>query len=405
MAKLAIRGGEPVRTDPFPEWPQRGRADEEAVARVVRDGPWGVHSEVTRRFETSFAAYCGAKYGVACANGTAALTIALLAAGVEEGAEVIVPPYTFIATAFAPLMVNAVPVFADIDVATGNLDPEAAEAAATPRTQAIIPVHFGGVAADITAFRRIAKRHNLALIEDACHAHGSEYKGRRCGSLGDMAAFSFQSSKNLSSGEGGFVSMGKRRFEDAARAVTHVGRLRNSEWYDHAVLGSNFRLSALQSALLLSQMKRLDKQTDRRDANGRFLTEELGGIEGLHPQRRDTTTRCSHHLFMFRLDPEVFPVPRDVFVKALLAEGIPCSPGYPRPLNRQPAFADKRFGPFAPAARRGGQDYGKLSMPACERLCDEVVWIYQSALLGGRRDMRDIVRAVRKVRDHCGELR
>jgi len=405
MAELALAGGKPIRTKEFPQWPVRDASDEKAVANVVRGAVWGTHSDVTAKFEQDFAAYVGARHGVACTNGTAALSIALYAIGIEEGAEVVVPPYTFIATAVAPIFVNAVPVFADIDLDTFNLCPRAAEAACTDRTQAVIPVHFGGVPADMTALKKLGKKRDLAVIEDACHAHGSEYKKRRCGSLGDLAAFSFQSSKNLTAGEGGFISTNNARYGDLARAMTHVGRLKNAAWYEHAVPGGNSRISALQSALLLSQMRRLEKQAARRDANGRYLTEELAKIEGIVPQKRGPdTTRSAHHLFHMRVDSDVFPVTRDRFIEAMSAEGIPCSPGYGVPLYRQALFVKKSFAPYSPAARKRGVNYSKLYLPNAERLCRETVWFNQHRLLGTRRDMQDIVRAVKKIRDNYKEL-
>ena len=406
MGKLAIRGGDPVRTKPFPSWPVWGKADEQAVVQAIRTGVWGTHSDITARFEEQFAEYCGAKYGVACTNGTAALTIALQAAGVEAGAEVIVPPFTFIATAVAAVFVNATPVFVDIDPETFNLDPDAIEDAITPRTQAVIPVHFGGMPADMTAIRRIARTHKLVVIEDACHAHGSEFKGKRCGSLGDMGCFSFQSSKNLPSGEGGFITTNKAKLADMCYGVAHIGRRQRGGWYEHVTTGGNHRLSALQSALLLAQMKRLESQTVRRDANGAFLAEELAKIEGVVPQRRDRwATRVAYHVFTLRFDAERFPAPRERILEAMRAEGIPCSAGYGLPLYRQRAFLEKRFGPYAESAKkRRDVRYDKLHLPASERQCREGAWIFQSVLLGTRRDMRDIVRAFRKVRENCREL-
>ena len=406
MKHLAVCGGKPVRTRPFPSWPQYGAQDERAVALAVRGGVWGYSGKHTARFEKRFAEYVGARYGVTCTNGTAALMVALLACGVEEGAEVIVPCYTFIATASCAVWVNAIPVFVDIDPETFNLDAAAVAAAITPRTRAIIPVHFGGVAANMDAINRIARRHGLFVIEDACHAHGAEYRGRRCGSLGDLGCFSFQSTKNLNCGEGGFIAGNDEKLTDLSRAFTHIGRLKHSAWYEHVVAGGNFRLTDIQSALLLSQLRRLDRQTDRRNENGLYLTRELGKIEGIVPQKRGREiTRCSHHIFIFRVDSKRFPVPRDRFLEALQAEGIPGRPGYAKPLNQQPVFVRKNFGPFAPRARkRRDLDYGSLRFPVAEKLCSESVYLLFDVMLGARRDMADIVKAVRKIRAHYREL-
>jgi len=318
-----------------------------------------------------------------------------------------VPCSTFWATIMPMRFFGLVPVFVDIHPRTLNFDVEDAKRKLTKNTKAMFPVHYLGMPCDMDHICDFAQQKGLIVLEDACHAHGAEYRGRRCGSLGDLAAFSFQSSKNLCSGEGGFISTNNERLGDLARAMSHVGRLKKAAWYEHAVPGGNFRLSALQSALLLAQLKRLERQTTRRDANGRYLAAKLSLIEGLHPQKLGSaTTRCSHHLFMFRLDPAVFPVPRDKFVQALRAEGIPCSGGYGVPLNRQPVFLQKHFAPFSPAARkRRDVNYARQRFPVAERLCAESVWFTQSMLLGSRKDMNDIVRAVRKVRDHAGELR
>ena len=406
VGELAITGGKPVRTKSFPAWPQATMADERAVAGAVRERKWGIGGKRTAAFERKFADYVGAKYGATCANGTAALIVALLAGGIEEGAEVVVPAYTFIATPMAAVWCNATPVFADLDPETLNLDPEAAAATVTNRTQAVIPVHFGGIAADMTRFNALARKRKLHVVEDACHAQGAEYKGRRCGSLGHIAAFSFQSSKNITSGEGGFISTNSAKLDALARAFIHVGRLKNGGWYEHAIPGVNFRITDLQSALLLSQMCRLDRQTARRDRNGLYLARELSKIEGIFPQKRGREiTRASYHLFMFRVDAERFPVPRDRFLEVLRAEGIPCSGGYPIPLYRQQVFLAKDFGPYAASARRRRDvSYARVHLPVTEKLCAECVWLYQSLLLGTRRDMQDVVRAIKKIRDHYREL-
>src|SRR3954447_19889680 len=197
---LALLGGKPVRTRPFTASPVFGKAEEERLLRTLRSGQWGrLDGAEVDEFEKRFAALHGCRHGVAVVNGTVSLRIALLAAGIAAEDEVIVPPYTFFSTASAVVEANAVPVFADINLDTFNLDPEAVAAAITPRTKAIIPVHFAGQPADMDPIMAIAERHNLLVIEDAAHAHGASYKNRPAGSLGRMASFSFQSSKNLTS--------------------------------------------------------------------------------------------------------------------------------------------------------------------------------------------------------------
>lgn len=395
--QLALLGGTPVRTRPFPAWPVYGTEEEQALVRALRSGKWGRQdgTEVAS-FERDFAAYQGAAHGLAVVNGTMSLQIALMAAGIQAGDEVIVPPYTFLATATAVITANATPVFADIELETLNLSPKAVEAAITPRTKAIIPVHFGGLPADMDAIMAIAKRHNLTVIEDAAHAHGAEYKGRRVGSIGHMGSFSFQSSKNLTCGEGGFITTNDPELAARCRSIHNCGRRPGHAWYEHFVIAANFRLSEFQGALLNAQLARLDAQAKRRDENGRFLTEQVARIPGVEPQALPAfCTRHGFHLFCFRVDPEKIGAPRQAFLKALQAEGVPNFCGYPLPLYRQRLFLDRAFGPYAGCT---GVDYAKTSCPNCEAICYERGgWLEQRIMLGTREDMQDIVRAFEKV--------
>jgi dTDP-4-amino-4,6-dideoxygalactose transaminase len=406
--RLALSGGPKVREKPFPHWPICGAEEENALLSVLRSGNWGrLDGDRVAAFERAFAAYQGARHAVAVTNGTVALRIALLAAGIAEGDEVIVPPYTFLATASAVVEVNATPLFADIEPDTFNLDPLAFEAAITPRTRAVIPVHFAGQAADMDRTLAIARRHGLAVIEDAAHAHGAEYRGRRLGSLGDMGCFSFQSSKNLTAGEGGAIITSSDEAEQSCRSFHNCGRLPVGAWYEHHTIGGNNRMTEFQGALLLAQMARLEEQTLTRDANGLYLNEQLSAIPGIRPMARGRgETRHSYHLYMFRYDPAGFDgVPRDRFLAALQAEGIPCSGGYRMGLYAQPLFAERNFGPYG-GFRRSRPDlhYDSASFPICEQACREAVWLSQSMLLGTRADMDDIVRAVWKVHEDRLEL-
>lgn len=409
-SSLAVNGGPKTRTVPFPSWPVWDGNDEAALLAVLRSGKWGVlggQDSRVREFGQAFAAYQGAKYGVPVVNGTVALRVALLAAKLAEGDEVIVPPYTFQATATAVVENNCVPVFVDVHPDSYNLDPALIEAAITMRTRAIIPVHFAGQAADMDRIMTIARRRNLIVIEDAAHAHGAEYKGRRLGSIGQMGCFSFQSSKNLTSGEGGIVITSDDRLLTLIHAIHNCGRMPDSEWYDHRILGMNYRLTEFQAALLLCGLKRLDEQTARRDANGRYLNAKLSQIPGIRPMPRGQgETRHSYHLYMFRYDAAAFGgVPRKRFLEALAAEGVPCSPGYDIPLYRQPFFLQKAFGPYH-ASKRPNLDYAAVQCPVCEKACsEEAVWLFQSMLLGDANDVDDIVRAISKVYDHREELR
>src|SRR4051812_20194689 len=260
MPKLAMSGGSPVRTKPFPAWPVFGEAEEQAVVRALRSGKWGkTEGNEVANFERRFADYHQAKHGIGVQNGTVSLRIALLAAGIEAGDEGIVPPYTFLATATAIVEANATPIFVDIDRDSFNIDPKQIEAAITPRTRAIIPVHLGGLPCDMDAIMAIARKHNLTVIEDAAHAHGSEYKGRRVGAVGHFGSFSFQSSKNLTCGEGGIVLTNDAALAQKCWSIHNCGRLPGRAWYEHHVMSGNYRLGEIAGALLNAQMDRLDE--------------------------------------------------------------------------------------------------------------------------------------------------
>lgn len=391
MAKLAINGGPPVRTRPWPRWPQWDEREEQRVLAVLSGDDWGGFAPVVEEFEHAFAQHHGAAFGIAAVNGTQTLVAALMAAGIGPGDEVIVPPYTFIATASAVRLAGATPVFADIEADTYNLDPEAAAAAITSRTRAIIPVHFAGQAADMDRLTALAQRHGLLLIEDAAHAHGASWRGRMCGSLGDVGSFSFQSSKNMTAGEGGALTTNDQALADAIRSRVNQGRAIGGAWYEHPNLGSNMRLSAWQAAVLLAQLERLTEQTDRRMACARRLNAFFADIEGFRPMRWDERAdRHAFHLYMVRYDERAFGVPRDLFEQALEAEGIPCSTGYPFPLYRQASLG--------PAFTRAG------ACPNAEQACREAIWAPQWLLLADPAEMDDVAEAVIKIRDHRDEL-
>lgn len=403
--KLALRGGEPIRTRPFPAWPIFGPEEEEAALRVVRSSRWGrLDGQEVAAFERAFARYHDARHGIAVVNGSVSLKIALLAAGIQAGDEVIVPPYTFLATASVVVEANAVPVFVDIHPDSYCLDPARVAEAITPRTRAILVVHLGGQAADMDALLALARRQGIVVIEDAAHAHGGEYKGRKLGSLGDMGSFSFQSSKNLNAGEGGILVTDSDDYERVCRSLHNCGRLPGGVWYAHEILGGNNRMTEFQGAILACQLARLEAQTRARDANGRYLNEKLAQIPGIRPlPRGQGETRHPYHLYVFRYDAHAFGgVPRETFLEALTAEGIPAAPGYPVPLYAQPLFAQKRFGPYSGAAAyRSDVAANRAACPVSERASKiEGCWLYQSLLLGTQGDMDDIVRAVARIYAH-----
>lgn len=403
---LALFGGSKVRTKPFTSWPVFDDTDEQRLVRALRSGKWGkLNGEEVAEFERRFAAMHHCKHAIGVVNGTVSLRIALMAIGIKAEEEVIVPPYTFLATATAVVEANAVPVFADIDLETYNLCPKAVEAAITPRTRAIIPVHMAGQPADMDAIMAIAKKHNLIVIEDAAHAHGATYKNRGAGSVGHMGSFSFQSSKNLTSGEGGLITTNDDQLAEACRSIHNCGRITGGLWYEHHVISANYRLGEFQGAILNTQLDRLEEQTKTRDRNGQYLAAKLSEIPGIHPQRRTAeTTRHAYHLFLFRIDAQAFGAPRAAILKALAAEGIPVSGGYAIPLYRQPLFLNNAFGPYLPNASKT-LDFGKVICPNCEKICAEQgAWLEQSIFLGNQADMDDIARAFEKIYEHRSAL-
>jgi dTDP-4-amino-4,6-dideoxygalactose transaminase len=385
--------------------------DRAAVLEVLDSGKWWWGDRV-KEFEAKFAAFQDAKYGISCVNGTAALEICCVAAGIGAGHEVITTPYTFVGTAAAILRANAIPVFVDVEPETMNLDPSKIEAAITPRTKGIMPVHFGGLPCDMEKINKIAKKHDLIVIEDACHAWGTKFNGKGAGALGDLGAFSFQMSKNITAAEGGIVLSDNELLADAARSYANVGRGKGGGWYQHFRLGTNYRMTELQAALLLSGLTRLEAQTKKRQENAEFLNEEISKIPGLKIMREDKRAHPrSYHLYGFRFIAEEWDgVTRAQFVKAMSAEGIGLSTGYPYPLYKNPMFIESRKGArgcprTCPYLEGHEIDYTKAHCPGAEQVCREILWFSQVILLGSRNDMKDIVKAAKKVRDNIAEAR
>jgi dTDP-4-amino-4,6-dideoxygalactose transaminase len=407
MDKLAIQGGNPIRSKPFPEWPVWDEAEERQLLEVLRSGSWWSQRPGSKveQFELAFAPTHEAKYGRCVTSGSAALQVSLRAIGIDYGDEVIVPPYTFVATAAACLLVGAVPVFADIHPETYNLDPARIEEQITARTRAIIPVHIGGCPADMDAILRIAQQHDLRVIEDACQAHAAAWDGHKVSSMGDLGCFSFQASKNINAGEGGIILTNNEELAERCWSLRHYGHTRTGVRYQHEVLGDNNRLSEWQAALLLAQLSRMEDLAERREKNGTYLAQQLTPIEGIEPQKRDArVTQHAYHLFILRYHREAFlGLSRDHFLKALQAEGIPCSRGYV-PLYRTNAIP-------AEVARlqkliSGRQaPYERPDCPVTERACEEEgVWLTQDLLLGTKNDMDDIAEAIAKIARQAGDL-
>jgi dTDP-4-amino-4,6-dideoxygalactose transaminase len=406
MTKLALLGGTPVRSKPFPTWPISDKTDEIAVVKTLYSGKWGRHQgHKTEEFEQLFATYQEARFGIGVINGSVAIRLCLQTIGLKPGDEVIVPPITFFSTASSVLEVTGVPVFADIHPDTYCLDPTAVEAAITPRTRAIIPVHFAGQAAAMDEILAIADRYGLVVIEDAAHAHGSEYHGIRLGSLGNMSTFSFQASKTLTCGEGGIILTSDEHYERICRALHTCGRLPENAWYEHHLLGGNYRMNEFQAALLISQFNKLEQQVQQRERNGLLLNKELAKIPGIQPLGRGYgESRHGYHLYIIRYDAVAFDgLPREKFLEALNAEGVACSSGYDRPLYQQPVFIQQSFGPYN-SSKVQYPDYDKVYCPVSEQSCQIACWLPHSLLLGNENDMHDIVTAVAKIYEYHKDL-
>jgi dTDP-4-amino-4,6-dideoxygalactose transaminase len=400
--RLAIDGGQPVRTLDFPSWPVWDETEEKLLLEVLHSGQWGILSGGrVAEFEKQFSEFVGAKRTLCVTSGTAALEIALRALGIGPGDEVITTPYTFVATPSAAFLTGAKPVFADVDPETYLLDPAQVEAAITDRTKALMPVHVAGCPADMDGVRAVARKHDLYLIEDACQAWGAEWNGQPVGALGDLGCFSFQASKNINAGEGGAIVTNNEEWAERCWSLHNVGRIRTGAWYQHEFLGWNYRITEWQGAILLAQLGRLPEHMARRSDNATYLSARLAEIDGLTPAKVDPRiTKHAWHLYMMTYDPAAFGGwPCDRFIAALQAEGIPCSPGY-RPLNQMPALR-RALAEQAGLIDPWDDDETDLPVfapcPVAEDLCQRTVWLKQTQLLGDHEDMDDIVAAAIKI--------
>ncbi len=406
---LALVGGKSVRSTPFPSWPLIAGNDDRAWTSVLHDGKWcRLEGPYTGRFEERWAAMLGAKHCIGTSSGTTALVTSLNALDVGPGDEVIVPPYTFVATINVVLLQHALPVFVDTDRETFQIDAKKIEAAITPRTRAIVPVHLGGSPADLDTILAIGRKHSVPVLEDACQAHLAEWRGKKVSTLGALGCFSFQASKNLNCGEGGALLTSDTNLYQQCLSFHNNGRGGRNSSFQYVRNGSNHRMTEFQGALLCEQLTRLEAQAKTREDNASYLTSLLKQIPGIAPARTyEGTTRNAYHLYMFRYDPARFSgVPRATFLKALNAEGIPCSGGY-TPLNKEPIIE----GTLNSRAFRKVFSEAELASyrqrnhcPENDRLCEEAVWFAQTMLLGSRGDMDQIADAIRKISEHSSEL-
>ena len=405
---LALLGGQPIRSKPFCMFPAPSPRALEEIKEVLDSGLWNaLYARRTKHheFEESFARLQRARHAIACANGTAALKIALRAAGIRAGDEVITSPYTCWASIEAILQVNAVPVFADVAPGTYCLDPNRAREAVTPRTKAIVPVHFGMVA-DLDALSDVARERSLVLIEDCALAHGSEWKGRPIGAIGDLGTFSFGCHKLIQAGEAGAVVTNRADLADICRSIVNLGGGQDSS----GRLGWNYRLSEILAALLVAQLEHAPAECEHREANALYLTARLNRLPGIAALDRDPrVTRFGYCWFILRSDAKLHGIERNTLVKALNAEGIPVTGGYiQEPLSKHGIFRNddtlrclrEPAGVPAPWAH-----YHELRFPATEQACREGIWLLHPVLLTPREDVHDVVRAFEKVLESANRLR
>jgi dTDP-4-amino-4,6-dideoxygalactose transaminase len=373
-----------------------------SLKRVVLSAEEG--TDAVARFTKDFSRYLGVRYGVAVNSGTSALEIAVAAAGIGPGDEIIVPSYSFYSTASAVLKARAMPVFVDVRLEDGCIDPTEVAKAVSKKTKAIIAVHLAGVPAPLDTLLEICNARGLILIEDAAQSVGSEWRGKKVGSFGAMACFSFQASKNLAAGEGGFIATNDRRLFSLCSAFSNVGMSPDSSSWEHVLLGGNYRLPYLEAAVLSLLLKKVDGTISRREDNAAFLTESLKKIPGVTPSARPLqANRINYHFYGFRYDKNKFGgVTKEKFISLLQNDGVPCEGGYPCPLYAHPAFRQnldhfsKCFGSCESVSRTPLEavQHGNTL-----KLCEEAVGFEQNFLLGGRNEMEVAVRAIRKLAD------
>jgi dTDP-4-amino-4,6-dideoxygalactose transaminase len=413
MSQLAILGGPKTRAEPYPEWPVWDERDIEAVTEVIKSGRWGGYpypGPKTAELARKFAEMQGGGYAVVMANGTVTMEVALRAAGIGWGDEVIVPAYTFQATASAPIAAGAIPVIVDVDPNNYCLDPKAAEKAITSKTRAIIPVHLGSSMADMNAIMALAEKHDLIVIEDCAHAHGARWNGKGAGTIGHFGSFSLQSSKTLTTGEGGILLCRTPELAAKAASIIDCGR-------PHALgggpednsmdfqMGGNYRLSEIAAALALVGVERFPAQAKQREAMAAYMDESLSEIQGVRVLKRDQrhTTR-SFYRYIFAIHPEEFGVEHDVLCAALDAEGVDCWVGY-EAMQNYTLFQPQKSKLAVPSAFPEYFKFEQMDLPEATRACEhEAVWLGESVFRSGSKGVDDAVAAIRKIQENAKEL-
>jgi dTDP-4-amino-4,6-dideoxygalactose transaminase len=413
MSELAILGGSKTRTEPYPEWPVWDQRDIDAVTEVIKSGRWGGYpypGPKTAELAQKFSELQGGGYVVPMANGTITMEVALRAADIGWGDEVIVPAYTFQATASAPMAAGAIPVIVDIDPNNYCLDPRAAEKAITPKTRSIIPVHLGSNMADMDAIMELAEKYNLIVIEDCAHAHGAKWNGRGAGTIGHFGSFSLQSSKTLTTGEGGILLCRTPELAAKAASIIDCGRPHalgggpEDPSMDYQV-GGNFRLSEIAAALALVGLERFPAQAREREEMAAYMDEALSEIPGVRLLKRDPrhTTR-SFYRYIFAIDPHEFGMEHDLLVGALNEEGVDCWTGY-EAMNNYTLFQPQKSRLAVPNAFPQYFDFKGMDLPEAARACEhEAVWLDENIFRAGPKGVDDAVEAIKKIQRNAAEL-
>jgi len=410
---LAALGGSPVRTKPFPTWPPLTAEIEQSLVAALRSGKWGRTLQgpmqgagLVVEFEKRFAQLIGAAYCLATGSCTQSLHTALHAVGVGAGDEVLVPPCTFIASIPAVLMCNALPVFVDVDLDTFQMDPDKIEPRINGNTRAIEPVHIGGLPCSMENIMAIAKKPGLKVVEDAAQAHLAEFKGKKCGTFGDLGCFSFQSSKVLACAEGGAIVGNDEALMERCYTFHNLGL---SARHGSAAIGTNSRMHELEAAVLIPQLATLAQQTKTRNDNAAYLARRLAEIPGIVPQKlHEGATVGAYYIYGFRYQKEHFNgAPKQKFLKALRAEKIPFTTMYFDELNKQPFIEDTLNSPTFQrifSRQRLTRYRDENHCPSNDRLSAEGVWLPQYVFLGDTKDMDDIADAVAKIHDRKDQL-
>jgi perosamine synthetase len=401
--RLAIHGGEPVRKTPLPKERKVGEDELEELREVIESAwlfRWG--GKKVEAFEKAFAERHGVRFAIACTSGTAAIHLAIAALQLDPGDEVITAPITDIGTVTPILKEGGIPIFADIDPETGNIDPESAEKLISPRTKAILVVHLAGNPCDMDAFMDIAKRHNLTLIEDCAQAHLAEYKGKLVGTIGQIGCFSLQQSKHITTGDGGVA------ITDDEELATKMALFMDKGWErgamtphrKYVMLGLNYRMNELTGAVALAQMKRLDWVVSERHRKGRLLSQMISECKYVKPQKVLDGCKEVYWHYELLVQPNA-PFTADQFAEALRAEGIPCSAHYigkpiflcHEALRRQKVFGNSRF-PFDRASRE--VRYDETTCPRAQDYLNRLIILPMHEFLSDE-DIADMAKAIVKV--------